>query len=136
MFLQYRRIISGITFAWNCNTYLNMGLQVDINKEKERMKKAPADISYGFFCCVNGGMEKGVKLADYWQSIIYDPNKSRYSVDVELLSCEQIAILIIYPFWSRMGGSFETRFLDDGRLLKYMKALKKKVEERNNAEES
>ncbi len=134
MFLQYKQIISGITHAWNCNAYSNEGLQVNMDREKECMKKAPADISYGFLCCMNRGMEKGVRLTDYWQSIAYDPGESPYSVDVELLSCEQTAILIIYPFCSRMGGSFETYFLDDGRLLKYMNALKRKVEEKRTVE--
>ena len=48
MFLQYRCIIMGMTSAWACNTYLSMGLQVDMNKHKERMKNAPDDMRYGF----------------------------------------------------------------------------------------
>ena len=51
---------------------------------------------------------------------------SLYELDPMSLSADQLAILILYPFWSRMGGSFETTFLDNGRLKKYLLALKKK----------
>lgn len=61
-----------------------------------------------------------------------EPGSSTYSLyksDPMSLSADKIAVLIIYPFWSRMGGSFETTFLDDGRLKKYLLALKKKHSE-------
>ena len=65
-------------------------------------------------------------LSKIWQSVPNGENRGRYEIEPEHLSAEQIAVLIMYPFWSRMGGSFETTFLDDGRLRKYLLALKKK----------
>ena len=59
-----------------------------------------------------------------WQSIGSD----RYAVDTELLTAEQCALLIMYPFWSRMGGSFEEHFYNSGRLKKYLCALKNKCD--------
>ena len=51
-----------------------------------------------------------------------------YQIDTEILSPEQIAFLIIYPFASRMGsGSFEVEFSVRGDLKKYINELKKKV---------
>lgn len=65
-------------------------------------------------------------LSKIWQTIPKGENRGHYETSPELLTAEQIAVLIMYPFWSRMGGSFETTFLDDGRLKKYLLALKKK----------
>ena len=124
-FLEYKHIVRGMTIAWNCNA-----LHYDFDKYKLHIDSVPADIRYGFLCCVDGEMEKGTALHNYWQSVKNKADGSPYSVDPELLTGEQIAVLIMYPFWSRMGGSFETQFLDDGRLLKYIKALKKKCEVR------
>ena len=59
-----------------------------------------------------------------WQSIGSD----RYAVDTELLTAEQCALLIMYPFWSRMDGSFEEHFYNSGRLKKYICALKDKCD--------
>ena len=65
-------------------------------------------------------------LSNIWQTIPKGENRGHYEALPESLTAEQIAVLIMYPFWSRMGGSFETTFLDDGRLKKYLLALKKK----------
>ena len=76
-------------------------------------------------------------LTKIWQSVPNGENSGRYEIDPENLSAEQIAVLVMYPFWSRMGGSFETTFLDDGRLKKYLLALKKKhLEETNKDSEN
>ena len=72
---------------------------------------------------------EGCRLSDYWNSI-KNEGQSHYRVDVSTLNDNQIAVLIMYPFWSRMGGSFEKEFLDDGRLKKYLSALYKKANEK------
>lgn len=65
-------------------------------------------------------------LSKIWQTIPKGEHRGHYETSPENLTAEQIAVLIMYPFWSRMGGSFETIFLDDGRLKKYLLALKRK----------
>ena len=67
-------------------------------------------------------------LAMIWHSIPTDQNTSCYDVDLEKLDAEQCAVLLMYPFFSRMGGSFEISFQEDGRLKKYLLALKEKSE--------
>ena len=75
------------------------------------------------FCHSNLGSTSTTSLSDVWQSIPTEDDQSKYDVDIELLSVEQCAVLIMYPFWSRMGGSFEEQFAADGRLRKYLRAL-------------
>ena len=70
-----------------------------------------------------------ITLADIWQSIEVEKNCSQYQADVKDLNAEQIAVLILYPFWSRMDGSWEIDFLDSGKLKKYLLALKEKSEQ-------
>ncbi|MBE6046130.1 MAG: hypothetical protein E7221_05445 [Clostridiales bacterium] len=53
------------------------------------------------------------------------PDEWRYEIAPEELQTEEVLFLIVYPFWSRMGGSFENRFALDGRLGKYLRILKK-----------
>jgi len=67
-----------------------------------------------------------ITLSDIWQSIEVEENVSRYEVDFKYLNAEQIAVLILYPFWKRMNGSWEIDFLNSGRLKKYLLELKKK----------
>lgn len=62
------------------------------------------------------------RFTNIWRTM-----EDHYEQDPETLSVEQIAVLILYPFWSRMGGSFEEEFAEDGRLGKYLLALQKKV---------
>lgn len=45
----------------------------------------------------------------------------------EKLRPEQIAVLIFYPFWHRMGIDDEERFIRSGRLGHYLKLLKEKT---------
>lgn len=51
-----------------------------------------------------------------------------YEDDPELLTGEQLAVLVMMPFSSRMGGSFEEYFIRDGRMGRYLQALKRKTE--------
>lgn len=62
------------------------------------------------------------RFANIWRTM-----EDHYEADPESLSAEQIAVLILYPFWSRMGGSFEEEFAQNGRLGKYLLVLRKKV---------
>lgn len=50
-----------------------------------------------------------------------------YSIEPDQLSVDDVAVLVLYPFWSRMGGSFEEQFALDGRLGKYLRILKEKT---------
>ena len=65
-------------------------------------------------------------LAKIWKSVPYGANMGRYEISPELLTAEQIAVLIMYQFWSKMGESNEIGFLECGDLKKYLLALKKK----------
>lgn len=70
-------------------------------------------------------------LSEIYRSIKTEKNQSMYQVDVDTLNAEQIAMMILYPFWSRMGGSFEIDFLESGDLKKYLLELKKRAGERD-----
>ena len=67
----------------------------------------------------------GISLSDIFHSILPSP----YQADIKHLNAEQIATLILYPFWSRMGGSYEIDFLNSGRLRQYLLELKKRAQE-------
>jgi hypothetical protein len=68
-----------------------------------------------------------------WQTIPRVENMGHYCLRPEYLSCEQIAVLIMYPFWSRMGGTFEINFLDRGDLKYYLLGLKEQREYEKSA---
>ena len=89
-----------------------------------KFKKTILQLTYEHINAPNG-----CRLSDYWKSIEIE-GKSQYEVDISILNDNQIAVLIMYPFWSRMGGSFEKEFLDDGRLKKYLSALYKKANDK------
>ena len=86
----------------------------------KKFRKTIMEITYGHINAPNG-----CRLSDYWNSIETN-GKPIYQVDISTLNDNQIVVLIMYPFWSRMGGSFEKEFLDDGRLKKYLSKLYKK----------
>ena len=65
--------------------------------------------------------KKDANFIDIWHS-----RGCNYDTPIEKLSDEQCAVLLVYPFWSRMDGGFEVSFRNDGRLKKYLLALKKK----------
>lgn len=48
-------------------------------------------------------------------------------VPIDQLSPQQLASKIIYPFCSRMDGSFEDEFAQSGELKTYLLALKEKI---------
>jgi len=71
------------------------------------MKTCPADSQY---------------FATIWHTM---DNLSR--TDPNKLCAEQIAVLIFYPFWHRMGLNDEEAFIRGGQLGQYLQALKAKT---------
>ena len=117
LFKKFIETVTGITFAFgrfcdNPESLLSMG------------KKYP-DIYNAYINCQKL-MPPIVTLLDIWQSIEPKDNNSLYQEDVNRLNAEQIAVLILYPFWNRMGSSWEIDFLDSGMLKHYLIELKKK----------
>ncbi|MBQ2704995.1 MAG: hypothetical protein IJF58_05550 [Clostridia bacterium] len=120
LFKKFIDTVTGITYAFaRCGNSSELFLST---KEKE------PDIYNAYINCKKT-MPPVITLADIWQSIKVNKNCSPYQVDVKYLSAEQIAVLILYPFWSRMGGSWEIDFLDSGRLKQYLIELKEKSEQ-------
>ena len=52
--------------------------------------------------------------------------RNKYSIEAEELTLKCVIVMTLYPFWSRMGGSFEKKFAIDGRLGKYLRILQEK----------
>ncbi len=49
-----------------------------------------------------------------------------FECNIDELSADQLAVGMMFPFWSRMGGSFEDEFAESGRLRQFIMALYKK----------
>ena len=121
IFARFADIVRGVTDAWTLSNIPN----VNINP----LRKICPDVFRGYvFCKENQGAQDEMYLTKIWQSIPIDQNQSHYDVDLDKLNAEQCAVLLMYPFYSRMGGSFEISFQEDGRLKKYLLALKKKAD--------
>ena len=117
-FKRFKEIIIGITHAAG---YSEVPFFI-----YEHMIEAKPNMYLGYSYWTHYKTLHEGSLSKILQSVPKGENRGRYEIAPEHLSAEQIAVLIMYPFWSRMGGSFETNFLDDGRLKKYLLALKKK----------
>ena len=116
-FLRFSNIIAGIVTAW---TFNDLPTEKLIGGLRSEYTDIIASIS---FCKTQIENEKRT-LASIWHSI---PHKlSPYDADINDLNAEQCAVSLIYPFLSGMGGSFELQFQQDGRLKKYLLALKEK----------
>ena len=50
-------------------------------------------------------------------------NGNVFDCDLESLSPEQLAIGLMFPFANRIGGSFEDKFAESGRLREFVLAL-------------
>jgi hypothetical protein len=117
----YSEIIYGATIAWN--------FYDDIKKEqiRESLTNFSQNAVRSFdFCCSQIHLSQAKFLHEIWHSISTNANESKYCVDISHLTSEQCAALIMYPFFSRMGGSFEKEFQESGGLKKYLLALKNK----------
>ena len=120
-FSRFADIVTGLTYACTLSNIKQSSM--DYLRQKE------PDVFRGYaFYKENQPSQDESYLAMIWQSIPTDQNTSRYDVDLEKLDAEQCAVLLMYPFFSRMGGSFEISFQEDGRLKKYLLALKEKSE--------
>ena len=46
-----------------------------------------------------------------------------FECNIDELTADQLAVGMMFPFWSRMGGSFEDEFAESGRLRQFIMAL-------------
>lgn len=118
LFKKFADTVTGITYAFE---------RFKDSSELLSIEEKEPDIYNAYINCKQL-MPPIITLADIWQSIEVKENGSPYQVDVKHLNPEQIAVLILYPFWSRMDGSWEIDFLDSGSLKKYLLELKEKSE--------
>lgn len=119
LFSKFIETVLGIAYAFN---------RFELKEyELLSMKKSAPHIYEAYERC-NEVMPPVIRLSDIWQSIRVQEDESRYQKDVRELSAEQIAVLIMYPFWHRMGSRFEIDFLESGSLKKYLLALKEKAQ--------
>ncbi len=123
-FFRFARIVRGVTAGW---AHSDIALPEDY---MNYMQENEPDLFRGYtFCKENKTSNDRQYLSKIWSSIPRDQNESPYDVDLEKLNAEQCAVLLMYPFWSRMDGHFEISFQEAGRLKKYLLALKKKADE-------
>lgn len=120
-FQKFKDIIYGLTSAGFHGQEYSFDFEFMIEKEP--------NVYLGYSYMASSKTLKISYLPDVWRTIPKEKNRGHYEIEPELLTAEQIAVLIMYPFWSRMGGSFEISFLESGRLKKYLSALKKKHSE-------
>jgi len=115
VFEEFRGIVLGMTSACSVGDWNRK----EIGESLARSNPHEA-VGYNHFLDTCPGGQG--RFAEVWQTI-QDP----YETDVESLSAEQVAVLILYPFWSRIGGNFEIEFAQDGRLGMYLRTLKKQI---------
>ena len=121
IFSRYFRIVDGIWLGNLVRHLLEKTMPVsEVTSNEDEIK--------GYLCFVQSDDEDS-RIFEIVKSIRELNNPGWYQIDTEILSPEQIAFLIIYPFASRMGGSFEVEFAMRGDLKKYINELKKKVSE-------
>ena len=120
-FSRFADIVTGLTYACTLSNIKQSGMDC--------LKQNEPDVFRGYaFYKENQPSQHESYLAMIWQSIPTNQNTSHYDVDLENLNAEQCAVLLMYPFFSRMDGSFEISFQKDGLLKKYLLALKEKSE--------
>ena len=121
MLAGYSELVYGVMIAWS--------FYDAFTKEKIRQSLAGysqnAVRAFDFFCD-RIHLSQARTFHELWRSIPRDADRGVYSVDVSQLTAEQCGALIMYPFFSRMDGSFEKEFQESGRLKKYLLALKSK----------
>ena len=120
-----RKIVYGVTTAWNCHVSPTRKDHKWVYRDGLKYYSQIAVNAFDF-CFSQIHLSKAKSLPEIWHSILNTPGESKYSVDLSQLTAEQCAILILYPFWSRMGGSFEKEFQESGELRKWLIALKNK----------
>ena len=121
MLKGYADIVAGVTLAWTYSEYQKNDSFI------EQIEKMEANTHFAFeFCHSRLHLTQAKSLSDIWKSIPTRLGQSQYDFDPALLNAEQIAVLIMYPFWSRIGGSYEKEFTKDGNLQKYLFVLNSK----------
>ena len=63
--------------------------------------------------------DNGYNFKDIYHSI----KGNVFDCDISSLSVDQLAVGLMFPFASRMGGSFEDEFAESGRLRQFILAL-------------
>ncbi|MBQ8605757.1 MAG: hypothetical protein IJ408_03390 [Clostridia bacterium] len=117
MFERYCYLVSGVVKGYAFSLF-------DVAVEPSYDVMDP-DFRTGFVACKNLVRGKKRSVPDFYSSA---REKLSEGVDLQDLTAEEIAALIIYPFCSRMGGSFEIDFWRSGNLKRHLIALKRKVE--------
>ena len=115
-FSAYREIVSGITCA-------NNGIGSDSRRDWLDHYRPMERASALYFQSARQGA--AVNFGQLFQSGIDDYSRNHW----ERLSDEQLAVQILYPFWSRMGGSFEIPFAESGKLGRTILELRKRAGE-------
>ena len=80
------------------------------------------ELSGGFFKEKHNLISLG-KIGEIYRSI----GDNVFECDIASLNADQLAVGIMLPFASRMGGSFEDRFAESGRLREFLLALYDKI---------
>lgn len=123
MFARFRDAVTGVTYAFSLPELKQSSI--------DHLREDEPDIYRGFAFCREhqSKVQKDSRyLAKILHSIPTDLKALKKEDKLERLSAEQCAVSLMYPFWSRMGGSFEIEFQENGGLKKYLLALKKKVD--------
>ena len=122
---EYADIVYGVTTAWTlCKD------QKDDTVQEQIARLGESAYTAFDFCRSHMPFSAANSLSQILQSIRTQFHERFYDIDLSLLNEEQCAVLIMYPFWSRMGGSFEEEFLTRGDFKKYLCALKSKLEQK------
>ena len=67
--------------------------------------------------------KRNLNWGEFYKSI----GDNVFDCDIASLSADQLAAGLMYPFASRMGGSFEDKFAESGRLREFVLALNDKA---------
>jgi len=115
---KFKDIILGITYA--------AGFGEVPFFECDNIMEANPNMYLGYSYWMRYKNHQGSSLSEIWHTIPKEQTTGQYETYLENLTPEQIAMLIMYPFWSRMGENSEKEFLESGRLKKCLLALKDK----------
>ncbi len=122
MFQKYKDIIYGITYA----PLVAEAFQKRGYDASENMKEYAPNVYLGLKSAIDYFRSNNTTIIELLNKPKGSATAELYNADPEKLTADQIAVLIMYPFWSRMGGSWEEVFLDRGYLKKYILILKDK----------
>lgn len=132
IFNYFSDVVSGITMALNSVRYSCVD-----RYSNDSLTNIPPYMYFGYRTAYDGLLREQKNHENILRLQPGSSITSLYELDPMSLSADKLAILILYPFWSRMGASNEIGFLESGRLKKYLLALKAKhlEETQENLEE-